>query len=103
MSSNLSHADDPVAPAASSPCAQGTAAYLLRKDDFAGFDALVSGEVLTLDRADPKALAGLTAGQSRFLNPFHTARFIDHVASPYTPIPSPGEQSGTHTPPGGTL
>lgn len=86
---------------ASSRGAQGSAAHLVGKENFARFDALVPGDVFTLDRASPRALAGLASGQSRFLSPQYTARFADHVASPYSPIPSPGQQPGRHTPPGG--
>lgn len=86
---------------ASSRGAQGTAAHLIGKENFARFDALVPGDVFTLDRANPAALAGLAAGQSRVLSPVYTERFVDHVAGPYTPNPSPGPEPGTLTVPGG--
>ena len=86
---------------ASSRGAQGTATHLVGKENFARFDALVPGDVFTLDRASPAALAGLAAGQSRVLSPVYTERFADHVASPYIPIPSPGQEPSMHTLPGG--
>lgn len=86
---------------ASSRGAQGTATHLVGKENFVRFDALVPGDVFTLDRASPTALAGLAAGQSRFLSPVYTERFADHVAGPYTPIPSPDQHPGTQTTPGG--
>jgi hypothetical protein len=87
---------------AASRGAQGTAAHLVGKENFARFDATVPGDVFTLDRADPKSLAGLASGQSRFLSPTYTDRFADHIANLYTPISAPGNQRGTHTtPPGG--
>jgi predicted acylesterase/phospholipase RssA len=86
---------------ASSRGAQGTAAHLVGKDNFARFDALVPGDVFSLDRASPPALAGLAAGQSRLLSPVYTERFADHVASPYTPFPTQGQEPSTQTFPGG--
>jgi patatin-like phospholipase/acyl hydrolase len=88
---------------AASRGAQGTAAHLVGKDDFVRFDALVPGNVFTLDRASPEALAGLAAGQSRVLSPLFTERFADHIASPYTPNPqhADGDEPGTPTTPGG--
>ena len=86
---------------ASSRGAQGTAMHLVGKGNFARFDAYVPGDVFTLDRASPTALAGLAAGQSRVLSPVYTERFADHFASPYTPIPRPGQSPGTPTSPGG--
>lgn len=82
---------------------QGTAAHLIGKDDFVRFDALVPGNVFALDRASPEALAGLAAGQSRFLSPLFTERFAEHMASPYTPTSQPGDgdEPGTPTTPGG--
>lgn len=87
---------------ASSRGAQGTAAHLVGKENFVRFDALVPGNAFALDRASPTALAGLAAGQSRFLSPVYTERFATHVASQYTPIPPPGLHPGAQTPPGGT-
>jgi hypothetical protein len=86
---------------ASSRGTQGTAIHLVGKENFVRFDANVPGDVFTLDRADPAALAGLAAGQSRALGPTFTDRFADHVASPYTPISQPAQVPGTRTPPGG--
>lgn len=86
---------------ASSRGAQGTATHLVGKDNFVRFDALVPGNVFTLDRASPKALSGLAAGQSRTLSPLFTERFADYVASPYTPTSSPGDQPGSPGTPGG--
>lgn len=88
---------------AASRGAQGTAAHLIGKEDFVRFDALVPGNVFTLDRASPKALAGLAAGQSRFLSPLFTERFAGHTASPYIPNPLPGtdDEPGIPTTPGG--
>lgn len=88
---------------AASRGAQGTAAHLVGKDDFVRFDALVPGNVFTLDRASPKALVGLAAGQSRFLSPLFTERFAEHMASPYTPTSMPGgdDEPGTPMTPGG--
>lgn len=85
---------------------QGTAAHLIGKDDFVRFDALVPGDVFTLDRASPKALAGLAAGASRSLSPLFTERFAEHTASPYTPNPLLGasehiDEASTPTTPGG--
>lgn len=71
---------------ASSRGVQGTAMHLVGKENFARFDASVPGDIFTLDRADPDALAGLAAGQSRVLSPVFAERFADHVASVYTPI-----------------
>jgi patatin-like phospholipase/acyl hydrolase len=85
---------------ASSRGAQGTAIHLVGKENFVRFDAKIPGDVFTLDRASPVALAGLAAGQSRALAPTYTDRFADHVASPYTPISQPGQVSGTRTPGG---
>jgi uncharacterized protein len=82
--------------------AQGTATHLVGKEDFVRFDALVPGSIFTLDRASPTALAGLASGQSRALSPLFTSRFAGHVASPYTPIPSPRQEHGTSNPPGDT-
>jgi predicted acylesterase/phospholipase RssA len=87
---------------AASRGAQGTAAHLIGKDDFVRFDALVPGDVFTLDRASPNALAGLAAGQSRFLSPLFTERFAEHTASPYIPNALPGiDEPGIPTTPGG--
>lgn len=88
---------------AASRGAQGTAVHLIGKDDFVRFDALVPGNVFTLDRASPEALAGLAAGQSRVLSPLFTERFAGHTASPYTPNPLPGtdDKPGIPTTPGG--
>lgn len=69
---------------------QGTATHLVGKESFARFDAMVPGDVFTLDRADPAALAGLAAGQSRVLGPVYVEKFADHIASPYTPNHQPG-------------
>lgn len=85
---------------ASSRGSQGTAAHLVGKNNFVRFDALVPGDVFTLDRASPNELAGLAAGSSRLLSPLFTERFADHVASPYTPIPRPGPALGAVTSPG---
>lgn len=89
---------------AASRGAQGTAAHLIGRDDFVRFDALVPGNVFTLDRASPKSLAGLAAGQSRFLSPLFTERFAEHTASPYIPDPLPGadDEPGIPATPGGT-
>lgn len=75
----------------------------LRKDNFVRFDALVPDNVFTLDRDSPEALAGLAAGQSRFLSPLLTGRFAEHLASPHTPNSLPGDDDkpGTPTTPGG--
>ncbi|MFG1929386.1 CBASS cGAMP-activated phospholipase [Mycobacterium sp. NPDC048908] len=81
--------------------AQGTAMHLVGKENFARFDAMVPGDVFTLDRADPSALSGLAAGQSRVLSPSYIQMFADHVAPPYAPIHGPGSGQGTSTPPGG--
>jgi patatin-like phospholipase/acyl hydrolase len=86
---------------ASSRGAQGTATHLVGRGNFARFDASVPGNVFTLDRASPGALAGLAAGQSRVLSPVYTDRFADHIASPYTPSFQPGHPAATPTPPGG--
>ncbi len=89
---------------ASSRGVQGTAMHLIGKDDFVRFDASVSGRVFALDRANPKALAGLAAGESRSLSPLFSERFGDHVASTYTPISAPSEHAaepGIPTTPGG--
>jgi hypothetical protein len=62
----------------------------------------VPGNVFTLDRARPDALAGLAAGQSRFLSPLFTERFAEHLAGPYTPSSLLGDdEPGTATTPGG--
>jgi predicted acylesterase/phospholipase RssA len=82
--------------------AQGTAMHLVGKENFSRFDASVPGDIFTLDRASPDALAGLAAGQSRFLSPVYTELFADHVASRYSPIPRPRIWPATPTSPGGT-
>ena len=64
--------------------------HLVGKENFSRFDADVPGNIFTLDRASPDALAGLAAGQSRLLSPIYTERFADHVASPYCPSPRLG-------------
>lgn len=87
---------------ASSRGVQGTAMHLVGKENFARFDASVPGDIFTLDRADPDALAGLAAGQSRVLSPVFAERFADHVASVYTPISRHGSTPDTPTSPGGT-
>jgi patatin-like phospholipase/acyl hydrolase len=87
---------------ASSRGAQGTATHLVGQENFTRFDANVPGNIFTLDRASPDALAGLAAGQSRVLSPIYTDRFADHIASPYTPSSGPGNSATTPTPPGGT-
>lgn len=87
---------------ASSRGAQGTATHLVGQENFTRFDANVPGDIFTLDRASPDALAGLAAGQSRVLSPMYTDRFADHIASPYTPSSGPGNSASTPTPPGGT-
>lgn len=86
---------------ASSRGAQGTAAHLIGKDNYVRFDALVPGNVFTLDRASPAALAGLASGQSRLLSPLFTEQFSHHVASPYTPALPLVQPSGYPTTPGG--
>jgi hypothetical protein len=75
--------------------------HLVGKSNFARFDATVPGDIFTLDRASPDALAGLAAGQSRVLSPIYTERFADHVAGPYSPTPRPGTSPATPTPRGG--
>lgn len=60
--------------------------HLVGKENFARFDALVPGDIFTLDRAKPEALAGLAAGQSRLLSPVYTATFAEHIARPYVPV-----------------
>ncbi|GAA2493960.1 CBASS cGAMP-activated phospholipase [Winogradskya humida] len=87
---------------ASSRGTQGTATHLLGQEKFTRFDANVPGDIFTLDRASPGALAGLAAGQSRVLGPIYTDKFADHIASPYTPSFGPGDSATTPTPPGGT-
>jgi predicted acylesterase/phospholipase RssA len=87
---------------ASSRGTQGTAIHLVGKENFVRFDANVAGDVFTLDRASPTALARLAAEQSRVLAPTYTDRFADHVASPYTPNSQPAQVPDTRTPPGGT-
>ncbi|TWH44419.1 CBASS cGAMP-activated phospholipase [Rhodococcus rhodochrous] len=89
---------------ASSRGAQGTAMHLVGKENFIRFDANVPGNVFTLDRASPTALAGLAAGQSRVLSPLYTERFADYLATPYRPAIFPGSTPTTPTsaPPGGT-
>lgn len=87
---------------ASSRGAQGTAMHLVGPENYARFDVTVPGAIFTLDRADPHALAGLAAGQSRVLSPTYTEMFADHAALPYTPIHGPGcGPAATPTPPGG--
>ncbi|OSC20876.1 patatin [Mycobacterium vulneris] len=86
---------------ASSRGAQGTAMHLVGAQNYARFDVTVPGSIFTLDRADPEALAGLAAGQSRLLSPIYAEMFADHVAPPYTPIHGPGSRRATPTPPGG--
>lgn len=86
---------------ASSRGAQGTAMHLVGKENFARFDASVPGDVFTLDRASPDALAGLAAGESRVLSPVFTERFAGHMAGAYKPIPRPGLSPGAPTSPGG--
>lgn len=85
---------------ASSRGAQGTAMHLIGQENFARFDAMVPGDVFTLDRASPEALAGLAAGQSRFLSPVYKAKFADHLAGSYVPILGPGVAQATPTPHG---
>jgi patatin-like phospholipase/acyl hydrolase len=87
---------------ASSRGVQGTAMHLIGNEDFARFDATVPGNIFKLDRANPDALAGLAAGQSRVLSPLYTERFADHAASPYAPSHGPGASPAAPTPPGGT-
>ena len=72
----------------------------MSKDNFVRFDADVAGDVFTLGHASRPTLAGFAAGQSRILGPVHTERFADHVARPYTAIPSPRTESDTQTPAG---
>lgn len=86
---------------AASRGAQGTAMHLVGAHNYARFDVSVPGAVFTLDRADPHALAGLAAGQSRELSPTYTEMFADHIALPYTPAHGPGCGPATPTPPGG--
>lgn len=74
---------------ASSRGAQGIATHLVGKDDFVRFDASVSGRDFALDRANPGALAGLAAGESRALTPLFSERFADHIPSSYIPTHSP--------------
>lgn len=81
--------------------AQGTAAHLVGKDNFVRFDALVPGNIFTLDRASPTALAGLAAGQSRLLIPTFSERFADHRANDYIPYPLPGLGPDDRSTPGG--
>lgn len=87
----------PLVITASSRGAQGTATHLVGKENFARFDALVPGDIFTLDRAKPEALAGLAAGQSRLLSPVYDAMFADHVARPYIPIHGRGDALATPT------
>jgi hypothetical protein len=85
---------------------QGTAMHLVGKDHFVRFDAAVPGDVFKLDRASPRALAGLAAGQSRVLSPVFTDVFADHRAGLYAPFAppdrqpgrEPGQQSGSQRP-----
>lgn len=90
---------------ASSRGAQGIAMHLVGKDDFVRFDASVPGSEFRLDRANPEALAGLAAGESRTLSPLFSERFADHKPSSYIPTHSPFIEhavgSGVPTMPGG--
>ncbi len=92
---------------ASSRGAQGIAMHLVGKDDFVRFDASVPGKEFALDRANPGALAGLAAGESRALSPLFSERFADHIASSYIPTHSPtighSVDRGVPTVPGGQL
>lgn len=84
----------PLMVAAMSRGAQGTAEHLVGKGDFVRFDATVPGDIFTLDKADPGDLAGLAAGESRFLSPTYTERFADHVAATYFPNARPSVTPG---------
>ncbi|WP_088943784.1 CBASS cGAMP-activated phospholipase [Rhodococcus sp. 1168] len=90
---------------ASSRGAQGTAMHLIGAGSFVRFDAVMPGRLFTLDRADPGALAGLAAGESRALSPHFTERFADHHVRPYTQTSPPRSdqpvEPGTSTTPGG--
>ncbi len=86
--------------AASSRGTQGTAMHLIGAPNYARFDVTVPGAVFTLDQADPAALAGLAAGQSRLLSPIYCDLFDGHQALPYTPIHGPGHHPAISTPPG---
>jgi uncharacterized protein len=85
---------------ASSRGTQGTAMHLIGAQNYARFDVTVPGAVFTLDQAEPEALAGLAAGQSRVLSPIYCALFDGHQALPYTPIHGPGYDPAISTPPG---
>ncbi|MFI7167364.1 CBASS cGAMP-activated phospholipase [Rhodococcus erythropolis] len=79
----------PVLLAASSRGGQGTAEHLVGTGNYQRFDARVPGGLYSLDRIDPKALAGLAGSVSRTLSPAYHDRFADHCAADYVPLAGP--------------
>lgn len=82
----------PIAPLildAGSRGGQGIAEHLIGRGNYTRFDALVPGELYSLDSADPDDVAGLAASVSRNLSPIYTERFASHRATEYTPLIGP--------------
>ncbi|WP_299050165.1 CBASS cGAMP-activated phospholipase [uncultured Nocardioides sp.] len=79
---------------ASSRGGMGTAMHLVGFDDFVRFDAPVPPGKFALDRIKAKSVRGYASTTSRNLAPEFTAKFADHVAPGFTPLPPPTPRSG---------
>lgn len=84
---------------ASSRGGMGTAMHLVGFDDFVRFDAPVPPGKFALDRINAKAVRGYASTSSRNLAPEFTAKFADHAAPAFTPLPSPTARSGPSSDP----
>lgn len=90
---------------ASSRGGMGTAMHLVGFENFVRFDAPVPPGKFALDRIRAESVRGYASTISRNLAPEFTAKFADHPAPAFTPLPPPTPRSGpfTHpTPEGGS-
>ncbi|WP_204332552.1 CBASS cGAMP-activated phospholipase [Geodermatophilus sabuli] len=82
---------------ASSRGGMGTAMHLVGFDDFVRFDAPVPPGKFALDRINAQSVRGYASTTSRNLAPEFAAKFADHAAPPFTPLPPPSAPSGPRT------
>lgn len=79
---------------ASSRGGMGTAMHLVGFDNFVRFDAPVPPGKFALDRINARSVHGHASAISRNLTPEFTAKFADHTAPTFTPLPPPIAPSG---------
>ncbi|SDE05758.1 CBASS cGAMP-activated phospholipase [Auraticoccus monumenti] len=78
---------------ASSRGGMGTAMHLVGFDDFVRFDAPVPPGKFGLDRIKAESVKGYASAISRNLAPEFIAKFADHTAPVFTPLPAPSAPS----------